>query len=142
MLYLANDHAGFKLKQQLIEYLQKLQIDYVDLGTDSENSVDFPVFCKKLICEVEKSQDHKGILICGSGIGMSICANRNPNIRAALCKDVETAMLSRQHNDANVLILAGRSTSASKAKKMLHVFLTTDCLGGKYLTRMQMIDQK
>ena len=141
MLYLANDHAGYELKEKLKIYLAKQNIEFVDLGTSSQESVDFPVFCKKLTNEVSKNIENRGILICGTGIGMSICANRNPKIRAALCKNTKAARLCREHNDANVLILAGRSTCAWSAKRMVKVFLETNHLGGKYEYRMKMIDE-
>ncbi len=136
MLFLACDHGGFKLKEKLALHLKELGVEFVDLGTDSEESVDFPVFCKKLVNEVKKDEQNKGVLVCGSGIGMSICANRNPEIRAALCHNLETARLSREHNDANVLVLGGRTTRTCQAKKMLEIFLTTSFLGGKYKRRM------
>ena len=141
MLYIANDHAGYELKNKIVEYLQKNNIEFVNLGTDSAESVDFPVFCKKLVAEVTVNPENKGILICGTGIGMSICANRNPKIRAALCKDSKTAKLAREHNDANVLVLAGRSTCKFKAKQIVNTFLKTEALGGKYKRRMEMIDE-
>ena len=142
MLYIACDHAGYALKQKLVKYLSSKHIEFVDLGTDSTQSVDFPVYCKKLVAEVKQSTNNRGILICGSGIGMSICANRNPAIRAALCHNVASATLARQHNDANVLVLAGRTTSAFCAKRMVKAFLNSNCLGGKYIRRMNMIDEK
>lgn len=140
MLYIANDHAGFNLKTKIIKFLQKNNIEFIDLGTNSAERVDFPVFCKKLVNEVVKSPENKGILICGTGIGMSICANRNPKIRAGLCKNVKTARLCRQHNDANVLVLAGRSTCSLTAKKIVYTFLNTETMGGIYKQRMDMID--
>ena len=140
MLYIANDHGGYDLKTRIVAYLDKIGIKYIDLGTDSAESVDFPVFCNKLVNEVIKD-DNRGILICGSGIGMSICANRNKGIRAALCTDVNMAKLSRQHNDSNVLILPGRYMRWGKAKKVINAFLESEFLGGKYKTRMDMIDK-
>ena len=140
MLYIANDHGGYDLKTRIIAYLDKIGIEYVDLGTDSTESVDFPVFCNKLVNEVIKD-DNRGILICGSGIGMSICANRNKGIRAALCTDVNMSKLCRQHNNANVLVLPGRYMNITKAKKVVDAFLNTQFLGGKYKTRMDMIDE-
>lgn len=140
MLYLASDHAGYPLKTKLIQYLVKLGAEFEDLGTNSTESVDFPVFCDILTQKVVLDPRHRGILICGSGVGMSICANRQKGIRAALCLDTATVRLAREHNDANVLVLAGRKTSAFRARSMLKVFLNTPSLGGKYQRRMQMID--
>lgn len=141
MLYIANDHGGYDLKTRIIAYLDKIGIEYVDLGTNSAESVDFPVFCNKLVNEVIKDDNNRGILICGSGIGMSICANRNKGIRAALCTDVNMSKLCRQHNNANVLVLPGRYMNITKAKKVVDAFLNTEFLGGKYKTRMDMIDE-
>jgi len=140
MLFIANDHGGYDLKSKLVGYLDKIGIEYVDLGTDSMQAVDFPDFCKKLVKEVKKDEQNRGILICGSGIGMSICANRHKGIRAGLCTDMNMAMLSRQHNDANVLILPGRFMHFCKAKRILNAFLNTQFFGGKYKVRMDMID--
>ncbi len=140
MIYIASDHAGFPLKQKLVEFMQKLGLEFVDLGTHSTESVDFPVYSRKLTQLVLENRDNRGILICGSGIGMSISANREPGIRAALCDNVASTRLARQHNNANVLVLAGRRTRPFRAKKMLSVFLNTDAWGGKYERRMASID--
>ncbi len=141
MLYIANDHAGYPLKQKIVEFLKKEGLEFVDLGTHSSESVDFPVYAKKLTQMVLENADNRGILICGSGIGMCICANREVGIRAALCDNVASTRLARQHNDANVLVLAGRRTRPMRAKKMVNVFLNTDAWGGKYAYRMQLIDE-
>ncbi len=142
MLYLASDHAGYALKQKLISYLKNKNIDLTDLGTFSSERTDFPKYAKFLTDKVSSSKDDKGILICGTGIGMSIAANRNPLIRAGLCTNIKTARLARQHNDINVLVLAGRSTCGFIAKKIVNVFLNTEALGGVYAERMAQIDQK
>jgi len=141
MLYIANDHAGYRLKIKLIKFLSKTNIKYKDMGTYSEDSVDFPVFCKLVTNEVDKNSNDKGILICGTGIGMSICANRNPQIRAALCNSPQIARLARQHNNANILVLAGRFTSGFMAKRILKAFLNTTAFDGKYKTRMEEINE-
>ena len=140
MLFLASDHGGFKRKEEIKKYLNKKGVEFVDLGTNSDESTDFPIYAKKLCGEVLKDEQNKGILICGSGIGMSICANRFKGIRAALCSTPKLATLARQHNNANVLILAGRFGCSCKAKKMVDCFLNTEHLGGKYTRRMEMID--
>lgn len=140
MLYIASDHAGFELKEKLTTYLTKNGVEFIDLGTNSTESVDYPVFAKLLAEKVLENTDNKGVLICGTGIGMSIVANRFKGIRAGLCKDAKTAVLTRQHNDANVLVLAGRSTSACRAKKILDKFLTTEFLGGRHANRINQID--
>ncbi|MBR4270093.1 MAG: ribose 5-phosphate isomerase B [Clostridia bacterium] len=142
MLYIACDHGGFDLKTKVVAHLKKLGIKFDDLGAYTEdNEDDFPVYAKKLVAKVAEDENNRGILICGSGVGMSICANRNPHIRAALCKDINTAKLCRLHNDANVLVLAGRSTGVVTANKMVISFLNTEHLGGKYARRMKMIDE-
>jgi len=141
MLYIASDHAGYPLKKKLIDFLQKQGCEVVDLGTNSPDRVDFPVYCKKLTQMVLESEQNKGILICGSGIGMSICANRQKGIRAALCDNKNTVRLARQHNNANVLVLAGRKTSFRRAKGMVNTFLHTESWGGVYWERMCSIDE-
>lgn len=141
MIYIASDHAGYTIKTKLIDFLRKNSIEFVDLGTNSTESVDFPVYSRKLTQLVRESVGNRGVLICGSGIGMSICANREKGIRGALCDSVGATRLARQHNDANVLILAGRRTSAFRAKRMVMTFLNTEFLGGKYARRMNMIDE-
>jgi len=141
MLYIASDHAGFEMKSKVISHLKKTKVDFTDLGTYTQDRCDFPVYAKKLVANVVESEKNKGILICGSGVGMSICANRHPLIRAALCKDDKTAVLAREHNDANVLVIAGRTTSVIMANRMVDKFLNTKHLGGKYAERMKMIDE-
>ncbi len=140
MLYIASDHAGFTRKEMLKKYLGKLGVEFVDLGTDSTESVDFPIYAKKLVSKVLTSTDNKGILICGSGIGMSICANRYKGIRAGLCTSAKLAKLARQHNDINVLVLRGRFGTDISARHMVREFLRTQAFDGKYAKRMQMID--
>ena len=142
MLYLASDHAGFQLKTKIIEYLKRKGIDFNDLGTNSNERTDFPKYAKLLTDAVAQNKSNRGILICGTGIGMSIAANRNPKIRAGLCKNKKTAILARQHNNINVLVLAGRGTRFNSAKNMVDVFLTTEALGGVYAERMAAIDLK
>ncbi len=131
-IFIASDHAGFELK----EYL-KTQLNLLDLGTHSSESCDYPVFAKKLAIKLKN--DDKGILICGTGIGMSIAANRFKNIRAALCFNEEMATLARQHNDANVLVLGARIISPETAKNCVEKFLSTDFEGGRHRRRLALI---
>lgn len=140
MLYLANDHAGFKFKQKIIKILQKKGIKFEDLGAFSIESVDYPKFGKLLAQKVAENDSNRGILICGSGIGMSIVANRNPKIRAGLCKNSKITKLARQHNNINVLVLAGRDSKPLCVRKMIDIFLNTPFLGGKYADRLNQID--
>lgn len=132
-IFIASDHAGFELK----EYL-KNHFDLLDLGTNDGMSCDYPVFAKKL-CNQIKEND-RGILICGTGIGMSIVANRFKNIRAALCFNEEMAVLSRQHNDANVLVLGARIISAETARNCVEKFLSTNFEGGRHQRRLELIN--
>lgn len=141
MLFIASDHAGFNRKEVIKKYLTHKGIQFTDLGTDSTKSVDFPVYAKELCAEVLKNEQNKGILICGSGIGMSICANRFKGIRAGLCTSPKFATLARQHNNINVLVLQGRFGTNFCAKKLVNNFLTTPHLGDKYERRMKMIDE-
>lgn len=132
----ASDHAGFDLKQALKSELETEGFEVLDLGTHNGDSVDYPDFGKALADAIEKGTAARGVLVCGTGIGISIAANRNPAVRAALCHDVTTARLARQHNDANVLVLGSRIVGASVAAEALHAFLTTEFEGGRHARRV------
>ncbi len=132
---IASDHAGFKLKKILIEELQG-EIKFEDLGPFSENSVDYPDYAIKLSKKINFKKDMFGVLICGSGIGMSMVANRFKNVRAALCMNNEMSSLARQHNDANILVLGSRLISEQEAIKCLLVFLKTNYEGGRHQARL------
>lgn len=136
---IANDHTGNELKIQIVEYLKnELNIPTViDFGTYNNESVDYPDYAKRVCTAIEHKNIYYGILICGSGIGMSICANRNKNIRAALCHTPELAKLSRQHNDANVLILGARYIAFEEVKIIIKSFLTHRFKGGKHQERVE-----
>ena len=136
IIALARDHAGFALKETLKKYLVTLGCTPLDLGTNSEDSVDYPDFANALATAIKAGKATQGILVCGSGIGISIAANRHPHIRAALCHNEETAKLSREHNDANVLALGARIVSEETAKTMLKTFLTTQFAGGRHAGRV------
>ena len=127
---IAADHGGYKLKCALKRRLTEDGFDVVDLGTDSEDSVDYPDFAGALADAIRDGRSSRGVLLCGSGIGMSIAANRHPGVRAALVHDEETARLARLHNDANVLVLGARRIEPSVAEDCLHAFLTTPFEGG------------
>jgi ribose 5-phosphate isomerase B len=133
------DHAGFLLKEAIKPLLAEVGLDVIDAGTDSERSVDYPDFAAFVAEAVATGVYPRGILICGSGIGMAIVANRFPGVRAALCLDEETARLSRMHNDANILVLAGRKTDAAKARGIVRVWLTTPFEGGRHQARLDKI---
>ena len=132
---IASDHAGFKLKKILIEELQG-EIKFEDLGPFSENSVDYPDYAKKLSKKIDLKNDLVGVLICGSGIGMSMVANRFKNVRAALCMNNKMSILARQHNNANILVLGSRLISEQEAIKCLIVFLKTNYEGGRHQARL------
>jgi ribose 5-phosphate isomerase B len=133
---IASDHAGYDLKVQLRQELEKLGFDVLDLGTDGQASVDYPDFALKMAEALRAGTVTRGVLVCGSGIGISMAANRHKHVRAALCHDHLTAKLSRQHNNANVLCLGGRTTGPDVAKDCLRVFLETEFEGGRHQNRV------
>ena len=134
-LFIASDHAAFNEKNALVEYLKKTH-DITDLGTHSPESTNYPEWAKKLVGKVLEEKTF-GILLCGSGIGVCMTANRFKGIRAALCRDEDDAKMTRLHNDANVLCLAGRKTPVETMKKIVDVFLTTGFEGGRHQTRIE-----
>lgn len=133
---IASDHAGVDYKALIIEHLKTGGFQTIDLGCHDHHSVDYPDFASRLCHEIINGKAEKGILICGSGIGMSIAANRYPNIRAALCQTSEIAILSRQHNDANVLCLGSRMISTNEALSIIDAFLHTEFEGGRHASRI------
>ena len=138
MIILASDHAGFLLKEELKKFFNKENIIVIDVGCYSrENPDDYPDFAKLANAKVSEDPRNVGIYICGTGIGMSIVANRNPKIRAALCNNETFASLARRHNDANVLCLSGKYTRPKKAIKIVKVFLTTDFEGVRHARRIK-----
>lgn len=134
---LAADHAGIHLKAKIAEFLTKEGYEVLDLGTHSEDRVDYPDYGYKLAEAVARGDAPRGIGICGSGIGISIAMNRNPKIRAALCHDVTSAKLSRQHNDANILALGERLIGPDVALECVKVFLATEFEGGRHAGRVE-----
>ena len=133
---LAADHAGFALKAHLVDWLSRKGIATTDLGTDGEDAVDYPDFADAVVGALRDGGAEYGVLICGSGIGMSIAANRHAGIRAALALDAEAARLARRHNDANVLVLAGRRMSKDEAEACLDAFLGASFEGGRHRRRL------
>lgn len=133
-LFIASDHAAFNEKQALFEYLKKAH-EIVDLGTHSLESTNYPEWTKKLVENVLAEKTF-GILLCGSGIGVCMTANRYAGIRAALCRDEDDAKMTRLHNDANVLCMSGRKTSVESLKKMTDIFISTPFEGGRHQTRI------
>jgi len=135
---IAADHAGFDLKSTLLEELKSAGYEVLDLGTkDATTSVDYPDFGRLVAESVASGQADAGVVVCGTGIGISIAVNRHPGARAALCHDVTSARLSREHNDANVLALGARVTGEQVAKDCLHTFLNTEFAGDRHARRVQ-----
>jgi ribose 5-phosphate isomerase B len=139
---IASDHAGFGLKQTVAEMLKAKGVDVLDLGTGNEDSVDYPDFADTLADAIKEGKAVRGILICGSGIGISIAANRHRHIRAALCHSREAASLSRQHNNANVLALGARLMEEKEAKACVETFLTTEFEGGRHQKRIDKLSEE
>lgn len=133
------DHAGFELKEKIKKTLGDLGYEIVDFGTNSTDSVDYPLIAKSVATAVASKNPPKGILVCGTGIGMSIAANKVKGIIAANCYDVETAKLARQHNNSNILTLGGRITEPELAKNIVEAWLGTDFEGGRHQRRIQEI---
>ena len=139
-LAIASDHAGVDYKKRLIEHLEKQGYDCINLGTDTEESVDYPVYADRVCGKITSGECELGILICGTGIGMSIAANKHRGIRAAHCSDTESAALTRQHNDANVLCLGARILPFEKAVQVTDAFLNAEFLGGRHQRRVDMLE--
>ncbi len=135
-IVLGADHGGYELKEILIDYLQQSGYEIVDVGCNSPDSVDYPDFAEKAVAEIISGECALGILICGTGIGMSIAANRHRQIRAANCHNEYTAQMSREHNNANILCLGARVISTEKAVEILRVWLETEFAGGRHLKRI------
>lgn len=135
-LAIASDHAGYALKERIKAHLAAQNITVADLGTTSEDSVDYPDFGKKLADSIASGASDRGILVCGSGIGISIAANRNPAVRCALCHNAQTATLARQHNDANVIALGARIIDEATAFAAIDAFLATEFEAGRHQGRV------
>ena len=138
-IFLSSDHAGYKLKEIIKIYLDKIMIKYIDLGPFSNDRVDYPDYAHKVAKKVKTNKNHVGILVCGSGMGMNITANKHKNIRAAQCFNVKSTKLSRLHNDANIITLGSRLLSKKNALKFVDVFLNTKFEGGRHTKRIRKI---
>jgi ribose 5-phosphate isomerase B len=136
---LASDHAGFAEKEKLKSLLTDLGLDFVDLGTESEASVDYPDFAQKVAEQVARKLVDQGVLVCGSGTGMAITANKVPGVRAAVAWSEETARLARQHNDANVLAIGARTTPQGEIPKIVKTWFETGFEGGRHAERVAKI---
>jgi len=133
------DHGGLDLKNAIEAKLKAMGMEVVDMGTESEESVDYPDFAAKVAESVSEGRVDRGITICGTGIGMSIAANKYPGVRAALCHDSYTARMSRMHNDANILVMGGRVTGDEVALEMLKQWIETPFEGGRHQRRLDKI---
>ena len=136
---IASDHAGFNLKEKIKDFLVDKNISVIDLGPTNENSVDYPDFAKKVSKRVKSKKSDAGILVCGSGTGMAISANKIKGIRASVCYNPQSTRLSRQHNDANIIALGSRLTKKKTALKLVTIFLETKFEGGRHLRRVRKI---
>ena len=138
-LVLASDHAGFYLKNALVKLFTEAGYDVIDCGTDSDASCDYPVFAEKLCAKINSGEAELGILCCGTGIGMSMAANKVKGIRAACCSDIFSAKFTRLHNDANVLCMGARVIGAGLACELVDVFINTEFEGGRHQRRVDQI---
>ena len=136
---IGSDHAGFELKQKVVEYFDLNNIAYTDYGTHNADRVDYPDFGVLIGKKVLGGDHEKGIIICGSGIGISISANKVKGARAALCTSEYMVEMARKHNNANILALGGRTTTIDMAVRMIHIFLDTDFEGGRHAVRVDKI---
>ena len=137
---IACDHAGYGLKNALKKEILNMGFEVIDCGTNSSESVDYPDFAKLAVDNILKNKSNIAVLICGSGIGMSITANRFKGIRAALCRNVDDAKLARQHNNANILALPGRQIDVDEAKNCFKIFINTPFDGVRHQKRVEKID--
>ena len=139
-IYIATDHAGFVIKDEIIEILKKLNYDVIDLGPQDSSRVDYPDFAHKLCLEVLKDKNSQGVLVCGTGIGMSLAANKHRGIRAALCQDPYSAKMAREHNDANVLCFGQRVVGLGMVEAILEAWSKSNFEGGRHLKRVEKIE--
>jgi len=138
-IFISSDHAGFKLKEFIKIYLNKKNYKFKDLGPINDKRVDYPDFAHKVAKKVKVNKNHIGILVCGSGMGMNIAANRHKNIRAAQCFNLKSTKLSRLHNDANIITLGSRLLKKKNVMNLINVFLNTKFEGGRHTKRIRKI---
>ena len=138
-IFLSSDHAGYNLKESIKLHLDKKKIRYTDLGPYSDDRVDYPDYAHKVAKRVKSNNNHAGILVCGSGMGMNIAANRHKNIRAAQCFNLKSTKLSRLHNDANIITLGSRLLKKKVVMQLINVFLITKFEGGRHKKRINKI---
>lgn len=140
-ILIASDHAAYQMKATIITYLESLGYTVQDLGPQGMDSVDYPDFGIEVASAISSGKHKKGILMCGTGLGMSMVANRFPGVRAALCNDIFSAALSRQHNDANILVMGGRVIGDVLAQEIVKVWLNTEFEGGRHQNRINKFDR-
>jgi ribose 5-phosphate isomerase B len=140
-ILIASDHAGFELKQQLERALRERGYDVEDLGTNSDASTDYPDYAHPLAERVSRGEVERGVLLCGTGLGMSYTANRYPHVRAAVAWNADVARLAREHNDANVLVLPARFVSPEQGLEILTTWLDTEFAGGRHARRVEKIEK-
>ena len=138
-IFIASDHAGFRLKEGIKNFLIKKNYNCTDLGPNNDSRVDYPDFAHKVAKKVKSSKNHVGILVCGSGMGMNITANKHKNIRAALCYSLKSTKLSRLHNDANIITLGSRLLRKNIVMNLVNIFLNTKFEGGRHIKRIKKI---
>ena len=138
-IFISSDHAGYKLKEEIKKHLKRKKLSFEDMGPNSSQKVDYPDYAHKVARKVKVSKKNIGILVCGSGTGMNIAANKHKNIRAAQCFNLKSTKLSRLHNDANVITLGSRLITKKNALKFVSVFLNTKFDGGRHLKRVRKI---
>ncbi len=138
-IFISSDHAGFNLKEIIKKFLLKKKLKFYDLGPYNNNKVDYPDFAHKVAKKVKIKRNHVGILVCGSGMGMNIAANRHKNIRAAQCFNLKSAKLARLHNDANIITLGSRLLTKKNALNCVGIFLNTKFEGGRHRKRLKKI---
>ena len=136
-IFISSDHAGFKLKETIKDYLRNKKVKIEDLGPKDDSSVDYPDYAHKVARKVKSRKSNIGILVCGSGTGMNIAANKHKNIRAAQCFNLKSTKLSRLHNDANIITLGSRFITKKNALKFVSIFLNTKFDGGRHLRRIK-----
>ena len=141
MIAIGSDHGGYKLKEEIKKYLEEKEIEYTDCGSFDEERVDYPEIAQAVATEVQDRQAEKGIIICRSGIGMSIVANKFKGIRCAKCNDEQEAKFSRMHNDANVLALGADYIDTNKAVRIVRTWIATEFEGGRHEERVKIIEE-
>ena len=138
-IFISSDHAGYKLKEFIKDHFNKKKVTYNDLGPKNDSKVDYPDYAHKVAKKVKINKNHVGILVCGSGMGMNMAANRHKNIRAAQCFNLRSTKLSRLHNDANIITLGSRLLTKKNALKCVNIFLNTKFEGGRHKIRIKKI---